>query len=611
MNAFLAELRRRNVFRVAAAYLVVGWLILQVIALIEAPLALPAWTDTLVIVLLGVGLPVALIFAWAFEMTPEGVKRTVDVDPEASISDKTARRLDYGVLAALVLLVGLIGWQQITRPDTPAPAHPAAEVASDATPGSNTIAVLPFADLSAAGDQEYFADGIAEEILNVLAALDALDVTSRTSAFAFKSQSELSIPAIAEALGVRHVLEGSVRTAGGTIRVTAQLIDAEGDQHLWSETWDRELTAENVFAIQDEIAAAITTELAARLGVEIERPEAARTTTEISAYEAFLRGRELFLDRNYTKLPLAVQSLERAVEIDPNFTEARAALALAYAVSPGWAFLDRDYAGLARDAANMVLAVQPDNSMALTALAQEARIASPPDWNRAADAYDRAVESDPRNPTARLWRAQMLRDLGFFEAADADLRACIEMEPLYGVCLYNYAANLINLDREHEAFEALVPIMGTAHAESYPEFLGLAASRGDRLLLGYMLRETADVMDADVRWIVPELMRALSTEAYDREAALERFRQRLRSEGYDLDTDNYIAGSIYLAFGFYERIPVDRSPAGWFWFRGYPGLAGSDAQADMIRALGIDDYWREHGFPPQCRPVGGDDFVCD
>jgi TolB-like protein/Flp pilus assembly protein TadD len=607
MNAFLAELRRRNVFRVAVAYLVVGWLILQVITVIAEPLGLPVWTDTLVIVLLGIAFPIALILAWAFEVTPEGVKLTTAVDAETSISSKTGQKLDYAIGAGIVLLIAAIIWQQSTRPDT-AQIGEVLPVSVEA--GANTIAVLPFADLSIEGNQTYFADGISEEILNVLAQIDELEVTSRTSAFMFRSDSNLSIPDIAAALGVRHVLEGSIRTAGSTIRITAQLIDASTDQHLWSDTFDRELNAENLFAVQDDIAAAISLALADRMGVEIAAPRAERATSDVDAYGAYLRGRELFLNRNYTNLPIAIEALEQAVELDPDFAQAWALLGAAYGVSPGWAFSDRDYYALALNAGNQALELQPNNAMGYTAIAQAAATAQSRDWGGVLANYNRALEIDPDNPTTRLWRGQILRDLGFFEQALEDFDACVAAQPLYGVCLYNRAGTLLLTASPDEALNALVPAMGTGHVESYPDFLGLLARHDDPLLLAFMIRETADTIPLDVRWIVPEMQRALSDEVYDREAALEQFRRRLADSGWDPDRDAYIATTYFLAFRAYDRIPIDGSN-GWFWLPGYRGLAGSEAARAMLHRRGIVDYWYEAGFPPHCRPDGEGDFECD
>ena len=613
MTGFLAELRRRNVFRVAAAYLVVGWIVMQIVATIGGAAGLPDWADSFALIILVAGFPVVLFIAWAFELTPDGVKKTGAADPAEGFRPLGAS--DYLLTAGVIVVVGVAGIQAFIpdrNPELPGSARiqtdgQAARVAISA----NSIAVLPFADLSEAGDQEYFGDGIAEEILNVLARIEALDVTSRTSAFAFKSQSALSIRDIAASLQVRHVLEGSVRTSGDMIRITAQLIDAETDQHLWSETFDRQRNAENIFAIQDEISAAIIAELTRELGLEIQPPSAIATggTTELSAYEAFLQGRTLFVNRNYENLPLAVERLEYAVSVDPAFERAWAVLASAYSVSPGWGFSDRDYLALTADAAARALAINPDSSMAFTALANSFQQTVPPHWEDAYENFARAIERDPNNSTAHLWQGQLWRSLGYLDRYEESARRCLEVEPNYGVCIYDYAAAALAQGRVEEAFERLHPLLATSHAESYPAFLGMAAGTGRELILRMMLRETADFLGDDTRWIVADLSRALSDEDYDREAALTRFEARLRDQGFEREDDHYIAMTYLLAFGDYGSVPT-RLTTSWWWFNGYDDLRGSEAARNGIIELGIDDYWRVYGFPDQCRPVGSDDFEC-
>ncbi|MBL4619820.1 MAG: hypothetical protein JKX88_06965, partial [Marinicaulis sp.] len=262
MNKLLTELRRRNIFRVAGVYAVVGWILMQVAGTLENSLNLPDWFDSAITATLLIGFPIAVLLAWAFEMTPEGVKRTETIAEGESVTVKTGRKLDVAILGGLVLVGVMIGWQML-RP-VPAPSN--TTDIGEQTISAASIAVLPFSDLSPNGDQEYFSDGMAEEILNVLVKVTGLNVASRTSSFGFKGQEALGIPFIAEKLNVRHVLEGSVRKSGETIRITAQLIDAQTDQHLWSETFDRTLTTENIFAIQDEIANAIVD----RLGIVID-----------------------------------------------------------------------------------------------------------------------------------------------------------------------------------------------------------------------------------------------------------------------------------------------------------------------------------------------------
>jgi len=319
MNNLFAELKRRNIFRVAGVYAVVGWLIMQVISVMTPALNLPDWVDSFFAVLIISGFPICLLLAWAFELTPEGMKPTKSIMPDASISAKTGRKLDYAILGGLALVGGLLAMQTF-KPAT-APTNITASQASDAS-----IAVLPFVNLSSDPDQEYFSDGISEELLNLFAKIPNLHVTSRSSAFAFKGK-DINIPDVARQLGVAHVLEGSVRKSGSKLRITAQLIEAESDRHLWSETYDREL--DDIFAIQDEISAAIVFALHDVLGVSPETssaPKIARTVNQ-QAYEAYLRGNAIGDQRTKATKYEAIKEYQKAIKIDPEYAPAYAALA--------------------------------------------------------------------------------------------------------------------------------------------------------------------------------------------------------------------------------------------------------------------------------------------
>ncbi len=275
----IAELKRRNVFRVGLFYVVTAWLVIEVAETVLPLFDVPDGVLRGLVVLLVIGLVPALGLSWIYELTPEGIKRDVGPLAADAQSSDTGRKLNWATLAVAAVAIGFMATDRM-RPEQPVaapaatPSSVAAQAPSRATGATDradragtpdaadtveaaSIAVLPFADLSPTGDQAYFSDGIAEEILNALARVEGLAVASRTSAFQFKGR-EIGIPEIARALGVRHVLEGSVRKAGDSLRITAQLIDASNDRHLWSETFDRSLTAENVFQIQDEIAVAIT-----------------------------------------------------------------------------------------------------------------------------------------------------------------------------------------------------------------------------------------------------------------------------------------------------------------------------------------------------------------
>jgi TolB-like protein len=252
------------------------------------------------------------------------------------VTAQTARKLDVITIVAIVAIAAVISWQQFNPPmgsDVSIPSGPTAgsQEPSAGVTGKDianaSIAVLPFADLSPDNDQSHFSDGIAEEILNVLVHIDSLKVASRTSAFGFKGQQALGIPLIAERLKVRHILEGSVRKSGDTVRITAQLIDAKTDGHLWSETFDRKLTTENIFAAQDEIAGAIVKQLGLLIGDPGAGRAAVKVTAEsMDAYEIYLKAQGLFHIRSEKNLPEIIELYAQAVAIDPEFAEAWAGL---------------------------------------------------------------------------------------------------------------------------------------------------------------------------------------------------------------------------------------------------------------------------------------------
>ncbi len=320
MSSLFAELKRRNVVRVGIAYVILGWVIIQVADTVFPQFGFPEWTNQFVTIVIALGLPIALLLSWAFEMTPQGVMKTEEVDADASITHNTGQKLNVIIGAALVAALAFIAWQNM------GPSADEGELVVTETPGVQTIAVMPFADMSAAGDQEYFGDGIAEELLNVLVKIDGLRVTSRTSSFAFKGQSGISLAEIGKALNVDHVLEGSVRTSGDMVRITAQLIDVRTDTHLWSETYDRSIS--NIFAIQDEISHAIVDALKVTLGTGNETMVEIATTSS-KAYNLYLRGLYEFAQRfeqRLAALEKAIPLFTAATVIDPDYADAFAIL---------------------------------------------------------------------------------------------------------------------------------------------------------------------------------------------------------------------------------------------------------------------------------------------
>lgn len=325
--SFLAELKRRNVIRMAGLYLVGAWLLVQVAGTILPMFGAADWIARSIVIALAVGFLPAMAVAWIFELTPQGLKRDEDVPAQESIAPQTAKRMDRLILIVAVIALGYFAFDKFVlapRRDvalvTQTAAHVTAEIsAKKSRIDSRSIAVLPFVNMSEDKDNEYFSDGISEELLNVLVRVQGFNVASRTSSFAFKGR-EVSTDDIAKALKVKYILEGSVRKQGDAVRITAQLIDAGSDRHLFSQTYDRKLA--DIFKVQDEIANAIVT--AVRGSVDANAGGKAVSvkadTSNLDAYQAYLKGRELFRARS--NLQESMHLFEHAVALDPKFARA-------------------------------------------------------------------------------------------------------------------------------------------------------------------------------------------------------------------------------------------------------------------------------------------------
>lgn len=404
-KSFFAELQRRNVYRVGIAYAIASWLLLQVIDVVEPIIGTPEWVPKLILVLLAVGLPLALVFAWAYEMTPEGLKREKDVDRSASITQETGQRLNRIIIGVLVIAIGilLIDRSMLDRRDKPI-AEPVAETPADATPtnevvstGAPSIAVLPFANMSADESSTYFSDGLADTLLHMLAQIREIRVAARTSSFQFRDQNT-DITKIAEALNVGTVLEGSVQKSGNKIRVTAQLIEAESGYHLWSGNFDRDL--DDVFAIQDEIANEVVAALKVSLLGESAEKLTHHGTDNVEAYTEYLLGINDINEYSFESLRRGEQRFLNAVRLDPNYSLAWARL--------GHLYIDMEDTGAggrqemiekARDAASKALDIDPQSALAVAVLGTlELDLGNE---EAAADFLEKAVELGPNDPFAR------------------------------------------------------------------------------------------------------------------------------------------------------------------------------------------------------------------
>jgi len=434
MGQLFQELKRRNVISVAIAYAVSAWLLIEITATIFPILSLPMWSVTLVTLLLLIGFPIAVIFAWAFELTPEGIKLEKHVVRDDSITHVTGRKLDFVIIAMLVVVSGYFGYDKfVLDPDRDAVAIEAAvQVAREQVAGAvepqdfaRTIAVLPFVNMSDDPDNEYFSDGISEEILNLLARVSELRVTSRSSAFSFKGQN-VDVPTMAARLNVAHVLEGSVRKSGNQVRITAQLIEVVTDTHLWSQTYDREL--KNVFAIQDEIAVAVVDALKITLLGEAPRS----TETDPDAYALFLQGRH-FNNQLTAESGLRAESLlKAALEIDPEFAPAWTELGRVYERQAA-DFGTRPIAEgneLARHAIQQALAADPRNGQAYAILA---RVEMFYDWDFAAASQhlQQALTLNPGDAAILFSAGELNRILGRADEAVDLMRRSVALDPVF------------------------------------------------------------------------------------------------------------------------------------------------------------------------------------
>ena len=459
--SFIKELKRRNVFRVAVAYAVISWLLIQVADTLTPALRLPDWIVSAISLVLLLGFIPSMLFSWAYEITPEGIKKESEVDRNNSVTAHTAKKLDIITLISVLGLAGLIVWQQL-RPTTPIAQPVPAVIEQSPTvikaapqkiidkPQEESIAVLPFADMSQDGNQEYFADGISEEILNALVKATGLRVAGRTSSFSFKGK-DATIKDIGEALNVAHVLEGSVRKHNNTVRITAQLIRVDNGFHLWSETYNGSL--DNIFDLQDSISKQVTEELKIILELNDDERLASKMTNNIDAYDFYLRGREQVAKRVDGGLSRGMELLKQAVELDPNFAEAWAVLAEAEAVSPGY---------MRQTVEESALANQRALSYATTSIALNEGLALPhavrglissdeAKYLKSISELEQALKLEPNNTLAIRWLGNLYSMIDQNQKAILIYERAFANDPLSSINSYNLAASNFKLGNADEA----------------------------------------------------------------------------------------------------------------------------------------------------------------
>ncbi len=597
----LGEMKRRNVFRVAVAYAIAAWVLVQIGGITADNFATPAWVMNLFITALLAGFPIVMYFSWSFEITPDGIRKTSEVDRSQSITGDTGRKLDHITMGLLVVVIGVVALERfMPKPPGSQATVETAQIIAEPEPEpeivENSIAVLPFVNMSVEADQDYFSDGLSAELLHLLTRVEGLKVASRTSSFVYKGKFK-NIQQIARALRVANILEGSVRKVGNRLRITAQLIDASNDRHLWSDSYDRDMA--DIFQIQDEIANAIVSALTTELGVGLQAVSVQSATSNLDAYDLYLKARELFIARK--NLPVSWQLLEQATHMDAQFARAWEALAAVHSVATSWFPGDGiDHPALALAAAHRALEIDPELSMAYAVIGMKHQTTGV-GYTGAIKNLDMAIENDQKNATAWLWRGITLKNMGYIETAVTNFEQCLEIDAGYLNCRQNLAESLLALGKIEAAvrqFEATLEANFHSTDDAFVSYYVHTGQRKMALLVAALAlrKQFAPIKD----WI-----EAIENPLEDQTARVTRFNQW--GEAHNMDVCDMKAVAIALQRE--DCFPTIANA----WLMWQPDTAyyrKKPAFKDFVNTH-LMEYWQQNGFPPQCRPLEDGDFECD
>ena len=615
MPSFWGELRRRNVFKVMVAYAIVGWLLIEMSATVFPALKLPEWTVTFVTALVLISFPIILIGAWAFEVTPDGIKRTREVSLKHSVTHITGRKFDFAIIALLVLALVFMVVDNYVLRDEPAPA-PSEQTRPAIQPVEKSIAVLPFVNMSSDPEQEFFSDGLSEEILNLLAKIPSLKVIGRTSSFAFKGKNQ-DLRGIGQALGVNTVLEGSVRKSGDRVRITAQLIDVLDGAHIWSESYDRTLT--DIFAVQDDVAAAIIDALQIHVGAA---PTRGRPTENAEAYALFLQARAslyVFKNREAEKLAL------KAIEIDPNFAEAYELLAHGYWYFGGDIIDAAEAQRLVGEAAAKALTLDPDLVFAQALFASgDAENYS---FAREIEALERAARDAQNNSGAMGALIWDLLQAGYLREALSIAERFVILDPLSPIANFRLFESLYAVGRTNEAVAAL-ELAAQLGMDSAKWSLGMVnlVERQDSSAITHFeayLQQQGYPDSSWVRELVTGARDPATGQAYLDRRIPEFIATAPEAEAYTL---RWNPNQWYLLFGFTDRyleiiLDTDFDPANVTWtdadvpiFEGTIfrrlGFTANPKYLDVAEGSGLMELWEQRGPPDFCKKVD-DEWTCE
>ena len=600
----LGEMKRRNVFRIGMAYIVAAWVFIQIGYVIAENYGAPEWVMGVVITLIVSGLPLALYLTWSFAITTVGIRKESDVLKHDSLVRKNGEKLDYITMALLAVVVGMVtlerympipGGAEAVR----STAQPVAEPEQEQEPvviDENSIAVLPFVNMSSEANQDYFSDGLSEELLNVLTHVDGLNVASRSSSFAYKNDTG-NIRQIARTLRDANILEGSVRKVGDRIRITAQLIDTRNDRQLWSDSYDREL--DDIFQIQDEIANAIVAALTTELGIGLAAVSVDSATSNLDAYDLYLKARELFIARK--NLSTSWQLLQQATQMDPQFARAWEALAAVESVASSWFPGDGiNHDSLALEAANRALEIDPGLSMAYAVIGMKHQITGE-GYGGAIKDLGIAIENNPKNATAWLWRGITLKDMGYIGKALSDFDQCLVIDAGYLNCSQYRAESLLALGEIEAAVKQLEDTLKDNFYSTNDKFISYYVHTGQRKMALMMASLALRNPHAPIKdWI-----EAIEYPDEDQTSRIARFTEW--GEDFNLTICDMDGVAIAMK---QTQCFATVSNADMMWQPDTAYYRKTAEFKDFVNTH-LMEYWQQNGFPPQCRALEDGDFACD
>ncbi|HSE13245.1 MAG TPA: hypothetical protein VLB69_11480 [Rudaea sp.] len=623
--SLIEELKRRNVIRMAGLYLVAAWLTVQVSSTVLPMFDAPAWVPRAIVILLAVGFVPAMVFAWVFELTPQGVKRESEIDRTQSITPRTGRSMDRMILVGLALIIVLMGIERVwfaARTSNPATLPPAtAQAAATGTPiaasvpspaSTNAIAVMAFEDLSPAHDQGYFSDGMAEEILNARSRIRELRVLGRSSSFQYKGK-DVDPRRIGAELGVAHILDGSVRRQGDLVRIAATLISTVDGAAQWTKEYDGKLA--DLFDLQDNCAHDIASELKIVL-TGGQRPLVDKVTANPEAYALYVEAQTLVRERFGDSLPRAIGKLDAAVKLDPSFARAWSKRAVAFAVLAQYVAGDwRQNWKASEESARRALELDPNDAEAYAA--RSYNLFSQRRYVDMVEPMRRALQIDPDNETARYWEVNELSAMGHTRDAMPRLDALMSNDPDNGRVIF-YKAFMAWRERDRDTLLALGR-----------RLQALGSPWGDVAMSTYYA-STGDCDSGTKPFTMRQRIFGSGISGPDSEviyrgicaggAAREPAKAILLAHPHDqwVPTLWLEMAEPERAFDLFEHGNVGLSDAylNWLWqpedwsrkARQHPAFQG------FAQRIGLVDYWKKYGWPDLCKPLpqtSSDAFVCE